>query len=139
MMNNSNSQSVKNAYSVDNSTQLAISRTRLAADRTLMSWIRTSLALISFGFTIIKFFEYLKFIASNNIKIPTTGITHLGVSLILLGIFSLIPAMIEYKKEIQALKEINGITQKSYIVIVVYCVGLIGLYTLANVFKLIFD
>jgi putative membrane protein len=123
----------------DNATRLAISRTRLAADRTLMSWIRTSLALISFGFTIIKFFEYLKFIALSNIKIPTTGITHLGISLILLGILSLIPAMIEYKKEMHFLKNIDGVTRKSYIVIVGYCVGLIGLYTLGNVLKLIFS
>lgn len=138
-MNNENAKFRRNSSTMDYSTRLAISRTRLAADRTLMSWIRTSLALISFGFTIIKFFEYLKFIEPNNIKIPTTGITHLGISLILLGILSLIPAMIEYKKEIIMLKNIDGIARKSYIVIVGYCVGLIGLYTLGNVLKLIFS
>ena len=103
-----------------------------------MSWIRTALALISFGFTIIKFFEYLKYIASNNIKIPTTGITHLGIYLILLGTLSLVPAIFEYKKEINVLNKIDGFTQNSYIVIVGYCVGLIGLYTLGNVLQLIF-
>jgi len=137
-MDNS-SQSHQNSYPAETSTQLAITRTRLAADRTLMSWIRTSLALISFGFTIIKFFEYLKYIASSNIKIPTTGITHLGVSLIILGTISIVPAILEYKKEIITLKKIDGVTQKSYIVFVGYCVGLIGLYTLGNVLKLIFS
>ncbi len=41
-------------------TDLAYERSRLAADRTLMAWIRTSLSMISFGFTIFKFFEYIK-------------------------------------------------------------------------------
>src|SRR5215470_15182935 len=41
------------------STQLAIDRTRLAHERTLMANVRTSTALISFGFTIYKFFAGL--------------------------------------------------------------------------------
>jgi len=38
---------------------LALERTRLAHDRTMMAWIRTATSLISFGFTIHKFFEYV--------------------------------------------------------------------------------
>ena len=41
-------------------TQLALDRTRLAHERTLMAWVRTSTSLISFGFTIYKFFQYLQ-------------------------------------------------------------------------------
>jgi len=41
------------------STQLAVERTRLAHERTLMANVRTSTALISFGFTIYKFFTGL--------------------------------------------------------------------------------
>ena len=40
-------------------TDAAMTRTRMALDRTLMAWIRTSLSMISFGFTILKFFEFL--------------------------------------------------------------------------------
>ena len=36
---------------------LAVDRTRLAHERTLMAWVRTSTSMISFGFTIYKFFE----------------------------------------------------------------------------------
>src|SRR5499425_2359350 len=39
---------------------LALRRTFLAHERTLMAWMRTSASLISFGFTIYKFFEYLR-------------------------------------------------------------------------------
>ena len=42
------------------SNQLALDRTRLAYERTLMAWVRTATSLISFGFTIYKFFAYLK-------------------------------------------------------------------------------
>jgi len=43
-----------------NSTQLAMDRTRLAHERTLLAWVRTATSLISFGFTIYKFFQYLR-------------------------------------------------------------------------------
>lgn len=42
------------------STELALDRTLLAHDRTLMAWVRTATSLISFGFTIYKFFQYLR-------------------------------------------------------------------------------
>ena len=44
----------------EKTTDLGYERTRLAADRTLMAWIRTSVSMISFGFTIFKFFMYLR-------------------------------------------------------------------------------
>ena len=38
-------------------TDLAFERRALAYERTLMAWIRTAISLISFGFTIYKFFQ----------------------------------------------------------------------------------
>lgn len=40
------------------SDQLAWTRTNLAYERTLMAWVRTATSLISFGFTIYKFFQF---------------------------------------------------------------------------------
>src|SRR5687767_9638866 len=44
---------------MDDNTRLAIQRNQLACERTLMAWIRTAFSMISFGFTIAKFIEYL--------------------------------------------------------------------------------
>jgi len=49
--------SEKTAIPMDASTKLSYERTMLSHDRTLMSWIRTATSLITFGFTIYKFFE----------------------------------------------------------------------------------
>ena len=38
-------------------TDLAFERTVLAHERTLMAWVRTAVSMISFGFTIYKFFQ----------------------------------------------------------------------------------
>lgn len=42
---------------VDNAFLLAVERTRLAHERTLIAWVRTALSMISFGFTVYKFFQ----------------------------------------------------------------------------------
>jgi putative membrane protein len=42
------------------SIDLAVDRTRLAHERTLMAWVRTATSLITFGFTIHKFFQFLR-------------------------------------------------------------------------------
>ena len=46
------------AKTLDVGTRLAVDRTRLAYERTLMAWVRTATSLISFGFTIYKFFQF---------------------------------------------------------------------------------
>lgn len=40
--------------------QLALERTYLAYERTLLAWVRTATSLITFGFTLYKFFVYLQ-------------------------------------------------------------------------------
>lgn len=42
---------------MDASVRLSFERTMLSHERTLMAWIRTATSLITFGFTIYKFFE----------------------------------------------------------------------------------
>ena len=46
------------AAPLDTGTRLAFERTKLAAERNMMAWIRTATSLISFGFTVYKFFQF---------------------------------------------------------------------------------
>jgi len=49
--------SEKTGVILDTRTRLSYERTMLSHDRTLMSWVRTATSLITFGFTIYKFFD----------------------------------------------------------------------------------
>jgi putative membrane protein len=75
---------------------LGYERTRLAADRTLMAWIRTSVSMISFGFTIYKFYQYL--MESNVLtgELPHNAPRNFGLALVILGMFLLCMAIVEY-------------------------------------------
>ena len=50
-------QTPQSAQRPDTATELAFDRTRAAYERTMMAWIRTATSLITFGFTIYKFFQ----------------------------------------------------------------------------------
>ena len=62
--------------------KLALQRTVLAQERTVMASTRTSVALISFGFTISKFFQQLR----EHDVVGGTGIATKRVGLWLIGI-----------------------------------------------------
>jgi putative membrane protein len=75
---------------------LGYERTRLAADRTLMAWIRTSVSMISFGFTLFKFFMYLRESQLLSGQLPMHGPRNLGLALVGLGTLLLGMAIVEY-------------------------------------------
>ena len=50
--------SIKAAIAADASTRFSFERTMLSHERTQMSWVRTATSLITFGFTIYKFFQF---------------------------------------------------------------------------------
>jgi putative membrane protein len=77
-------------------TELAVARTVMAADRTLMAWTRTSLAMISFGFTLYKFMQYLRQ-EGKAALIPTErGAQNFGMAMIAAGILFLLLACLQY-------------------------------------------
>lgn len=83
-------------------THMAVTRTVAAYDRTLMAWVRTCVSLISFGFTIYKFFQA---IVEKGIQ-PTFGVLgprELGIVMIAIGFFSLLAATIQNHVELKRL------------------------------------
>jgi putative membrane protein len=77
--------------------ELAVERTVMAHERTLMAWLRTSLAMISFGFTLRHFFEYL---VEKEGRRPASlfGPSGYGMSMMLLGLLMLTMASIQHAK-----------------------------------------
>ena len=86
-------------------TQLAAERTRLAHERTLMAWIRTATSLISFGFTIYKFFQALH---EQNVAAPHPerlfGSRGFALLMIIVGLVALVLATVQHRRDIKALR-----------------------------------
>ena len=90
--------------SPNTSTLLAIDRTRLAHDRTLMAWVRTSTSLISFGFTIYKFFQYLQQQQQGAPREGMLGPRQYGTLMIVIGIVALMFATLQHRRDMKTLR-----------------------------------
>ena len=89
---------------MDVSTKLAYERTFLAYERTLMAWVRTSSSLITFGFSIYKFFQLERDVGK---QFPTTqvvGPRQFSMILIIIGVVSLVLATIQHRHQMKILK-----------------------------------
>jgi uncharacterized membrane protein YidH (DUF202 family) len=89
----------------DERTRLAVTRTIAALDRTLMAWIRTATSLISFGFTIYKFFQALRESQGASQVPHLMGPRAVGLVMIGLGVGSLVWALIDYRDQMKGLRE----------------------------------
>src|SRR5512132_848732 len=87
----------------DPRVQLAFERTLLAYERTRIAWVRTALALISFGFVIAKFFQYLREKQGET----ATVLSHpaVGLVMITIGLVGLILTNWQQRRALQALRE----------------------------------
>ena len=117
----------------DVSTRLAIERTRLAYERTLMAWVRTATSLISFGFTVYKFFQYLR----QSQEAPTSGAIgprEFGGLMIGIGITALILATIGHRRSMRALRaEYGAVIPYSLSTVVAGLIGVLGVVLLVAV------
>src|SRR5882762_10950925 len=86
------------AADLPNSNRLALDRTRLAYERTLLAWIRTATSMITFGFTIYKFFQYMVEKGLGEHRDRLIGPRGYGLFLIGLGLFTLLLATISHRR-----------------------------------------
>ena len=114
-------------------TKLSIERTCLAHERTLMAWVRTSTSLISFGFTIYKFFQYLRESQTASPR-GLVGPREFALMMITIGIVALVLATIGHRRSLEALRVQYGIpVPHSLATTVSWLVGVFGLLLLLAV------
>jgi putative membrane protein len=104
---------------------LAFERTMLAHERTLMAWIRTAVSMISFGFTIYKFFQELSKTPEGQHQLFTPRIV--GMIMILFGLLSLLLAHVQHQIAVKKLKQYYSATQRSVSSILSVLVLMFGL------------
>ena len=86
------------------STELAKTRNRAAAERTTLAWIRTALALISFGFGLDKIISAIRDAGGDGNTNQDVGVQLMSMGFIGVGIFTLLIAMRQHKRELIRLR-----------------------------------
>ena len=118
------------AQPLDAATRLAIERTRLAHERTMMAWVRTATSLISFGFTIYKFFEL-------ELKGPlpdhAIGPRGFAVIMIVTGIAALVLGGIQHGQSLKEMRMSYGAMPRSVAAPVSGLIGVLGIVALIAV------
>jgi len=116
------------------STMLAVDRTRLAHDRTLMAWVRTATSLISFGFTIYKFFQDLP--GSKDVTHPNRLLSSRNFALIMIttGLVSLALATWQHRQSMNDLHRHYGVPRRSLTELLAAMIAVLGGVGLAAVF-----
>jgi putative membrane protein len=112
---------------LDRSTELAVARTWAAYERTMMAWIRTATSLITFGFSIYKFFQLE---APDRVRNRLLGPREFAIILVSIGLFSLVLATIEYHQNVQTLRVEYGQHQRSLAVLVAALISMLGMVAL---------
>ena len=120
-------QTSQSAPALDVSTRLAFDRTRAAYERTMMAWIRTATSLITFGFSIYKFFQIEEPAGRPNRLIGPRGFAFMLVSI---GLFSLTIATFEYRQNIRTLGAQYAGKPRSLAVLVAALISILGILAL---------
>jgi putative membrane protein len=119
-----------NAPAPDTGTALAIDRTRLAYERTMMAWVRTATSLISFGFTIYKFFQL-------ELKGPVPehllGPRGFAVIMISTGLIALAMAGVQHHESLRLMRATYGTMPRSVAGPVAGLVAVLGMFALLGV------
>lgn len=125
-------QTPQSAPELDVSTRLAFDRTRVAYERTMMAWIRTATSLITFGFSVYKFFQ---------IEAPAGGQRNrligprgFAFTLVSIGLLSLILATLEHRQNIRPLGAQYAGKRRSLAVLVAALISILGILALVVIF-----
>jgi putative membrane protein len=119
------SSTVQNPTKLDVSTRLAFARTRVAYERTMLAWVRTATSLITFGFSIYKFFQ-LQHLGGEHANY-LVGPHEFSLFLVSLGLVSLLLAAVEHRMNMQGLRAEYPDAPRSLAGVVATLVAVLGI------------
>jgi putative membrane protein len=119
---------------LDTATTLAFERTRVAYERTMMAWVRTATSLITFGFSVYKFFQLET--AGKNFGVSGVGPREFALVLIGIGLLALLLGTIEHTRDLRTLRgQYPGMPRSMTRVIALLIAGLGLLALVAVIFR----
>lgn len=124
------------AVPVPDAGQLAVDRTRLAYERTLLAWVRTCTGLITFGFSIYKFFEFQRDSHPGTSRHHLVGPREFAILTIGLGLTGLLLATLEHRASIRSLPVRTGARRLSLAGVFAALIALLGIFgMIAAIFR----
>ena len=116
---------------LDTSTRLAYDRTRLAYENTMMAWVRTATSLITFGFSVYKFFQFdIKRAAEFTGAI---GPREFGFMMIVFGLVSLIAGTVQHVTSMRQLRKQYPAAARSVAALLAGLISILGIVALIAV------
>jgi len=110
----------------DTSSRLAIERTWLAHERTMMAWVRTGTSMISFGFTIYKFFDLQPFQRAPKTSV-FIGPREFALIMIGTGVMGVLLATLQHRRAMKTLAIEHGFRSHSVAGVAAGIVSVMGL------------
>lgn len=116
------------------SARFDLERTRIAYENLMMSWIRTATSLITFGFSIYKFFQIED--KSNSRADRLIGPREFALALVVIGLTALALATMEYRQNMRIVKAQYPKSPRSLSGLVAALISLLGIGALlAMIFR----
>ena len=113
------------AVELDTSTRLAYDRTRLAYENTMMAWVRTATSLITFGFSVYKFFQFEVKATGQAERVITPRL--FGMTLITVGLVCLLLATVQHVISMRQLRSQYAAVPYSMAALLAALISLLGI------------
>lgn len=110
------------------------SREYQANERTFLAWIRTSIAIMAFGFVVVKFSLFLKqltLLVGNNAEVPTQGYSGiLGIAIVAFGLITAVLSYLQFRRVEKQLTSGKYSPSGTLPAVLVVFIVIIGLFVL---------
>jgi putative membrane protein len=118
---------MNSSESSPSSKQLGADRTWMAYERTLMAWIRTATSMITFGFTVYKFFEGRPANPSAMLSSRDFAILMIGF-----GLIALMLATIQHIVAVRSIVDLMSRKRRSIALVLSLLLALLGTIALVS-------